>query len=123
MSFADVIGSGQRRVTRRETLLKQMDAGVPWDRWVAQPYCYSQAIGGKARGVETMLRGYLLKAWFLLSNEGTEDGVMDSLTMLYAMRLNLIDEQVPDATTPLKSRHTFENTTSSRPCSASFSPS
>ncbi|NLH91209.1 MAG: IS5 family transposase [Atopobium sp.] len=109
-SFADLMGSGQKRVTRREAFLEQMDAVVPWDKWVVliAPYYHSQATGRKIRGAEVMLRMYLLQVWFSLSDEGTEDSVADSLAMQRFMRLDLIDEQVPDATTLLKFRHMLE---------------
>lgn len=58
-----------------------------------------------ARGVEIMLRMYLLSVWFNLSDEGVEDAIYDS----YAFRQFLgIDfwahEQAPDATTLCKFR-------------------
>ena len=34
-SFADLEASGQRRRTRRERFLEQMEAIVPWREWVA----------------------------------------------------------------------------------------
>jgi IS5 family transposase len=87
-----------------------MDAVVPWDRWVAlvAPYYHSQATGRRVRGAETMLRMYLLQVWFSLSDEGTEDSITDSLAMQRFMRLDLIEEDVPDATTLLKFRHMLE---------------
>jgi IS5 family transposase len=56
-------------------------------------------------GVEKMLRMYLLQCWFNLSDEGIEDAIYDSYALRSFMKLNFVDEQVPDATTLLKFRH------------------
>ena len=110
MSFGDLEPQGQRRKARREELLGRMDATVPWDRWCAmvEPSYHSQARGRHVRGAETMLRMYLLQAMFGLSDEGTEDAVLDSRAMQRFMRLDLMREQVPDATTLAESRHALE---------------
>ena len=87
-----------------------MDAIVPWDRWCALvgPSYHSQARGRHVRGAETMLRMYLLQVMFGLSDEGTEDAVLDSRAMQRFMHLDLMQEQVPDATTLAKFRHVLE---------------
>jgi IS5 family transposase len=90
-----------------------MDATIPWDRWVAviEPFYYQQAPGKKgrkAKPVETMLRMYLLQAWFSLSDEGVEDAIYDSYAMRRFMGLDFGTEQVPDATTLLHFRHLLE---------------
>ncbi len=110
MSFGGLEPQGQRRKTRREGLPERMDAIVPWDRWCAlvEPSCHSQARGRHVRGAETMLRMYLLQVMFGLSDEGTEDAVLDSRAMQRFMRLDLMREQVPDATALAKFRHALE---------------
>ena len=107
MSFGDLEPQGQRRKARQEEFLERMDAIVPWDRWCAlvEPSCHSQARGRHVRGAETMLRMYLLQVMFGLSDEGTEDAVLDSRAMQRSMRLDLMREQVPYATTLAKFRH------------------
>ena len=112
-SFTDVEYGNRRRVSRREQFLEQMDATIPWDRWVAviEPFYYQQAPGKKgrkAKPVETMLRMYLLQAWFSLSDEGVEDAIYDSYAMRRFMGLDFGTEQVPDATTLLHFRHLLE---------------
>jgi transposase, IS5 family len=100
-------------VSRRERFLEQMDATIPWDRWVGvvEPFYYADApgkSGRKAKPVETMLRMYLLQVWFSLSDEGVEDAVYDSYAMRRFMGLDFAVEQVPDATTLLHFRHLLE---------------
>jgi IS5 family transposase len=112
-SFTDVEYGNRRRISRREQFLEQMDATIPWNRWVAviEPFYYQQAPGKKgrkAKPVETMLRMYLLQAWFSLSDEGVEDAIYDSYAMRRFMGLDFGTEQVPDATTLLHFRHLLE---------------
>ncbi len=87
-----------------------MDSTVPWARWVAliEPFYYSGRKGRKPKPLETMLRMYLLQAWFSLSDEGVEDAIYDSYAMRRFMGLDFALEQVPDATTLLHFRHLLE---------------
>jgi len=55
-----------------------------------------------------MLRMYLLQAWFNLSDEGVEDAIYDSYAFRKFMKIDFVEEQVPDATTLLKFRHMIE---------------
>jgi transposase, IS5 family len=55
-----------------------------------------------------MLRMYLLQVMFGLSDEGTEDAILDSRAMQRFMHIDLMREQVPDATTLAKFRHILE---------------
>ena len=73
-----------------------------------RPYYPDGKRGRPVKGIETMLRMYLLQAWFNLSDEGVEDAIYDSYSFRKFMRINFTDEQVPDATTLLKFRHMLE---------------
>lgn len=110
MSFGDLESQGQRRKTRREGFLGRVDSIVPWDRWCAlvEPSYHSQARGRHVRGAETTLRMCLLQVMLGLSDEGTEDAVLDSRAMQRLVRIDLMQEQVPGATTLAKSRHALE---------------
>lgn len=110
-TFGDLELAGQRRTTRRAAFLDQMDAIVPWAEWTAliRPFYYEPGGRGRpARGLEEMLRMYLLQCWFDLSDEGCEDAVLDSRAMQRFVGLDLMREQVPDATTLLKFRRILE---------------
>lgn len=109
-SFADLESAGQRRRSRREEFLEEMDAVVPWAEWVAliEPHYPSGARGRRPVGCERMLRMYLLQVWFHLSDEGCEDAVLDSRAMQRFVGIDMMSEQVPDATTLLKFRHLLE---------------
>ena len=110
ISFTDVVYSKRRRVSRREQFLDTMDATIPWSRWVGliEPFYYSGHRGRKPKALETMLRMYLLQAWFSLSDEGVEDAICDSYAMRRFLGLDFTVEQVPDATTLLHFRHLLE---------------
>ena len=73
-----------------------------------RPYYPKGAHGRPVRGIETMLRMYLMQTWFNLSDEGTEDAIYDSYAMRSFLGINFMTEQVPDATTLLKFRHLLE---------------
>jgi IS5 family transposase len=109
-SFTDVEYQNRRRVSRREQFLEAMDATIPWARWVEliEPFYYNGKKGRKPKPLATMLRMYLLQAWFSSSDEGVEDAVYDSYAMRKFMGLDFAVEQVPDATTLLHFRHLLE---------------
>jgi IS5 family transposase len=61
-SFADIEYANRKRTTRREEFLGIMEDVIPWDERVSlvEPYYPSGKRGRPTRGVETMLRMYLL---------------------------------------------------------------
>jgi IS5 family transposase len=87
-----------------------MEAIIPWEkiREIIGPYYYSGKRGRPPRGIEVMLRMYLLQIWFNLSDEAVEDSIYDSYAMRRFMKLDFYAEDVPDATTLLGFRHLLE---------------
>ena len=55
-----------------------------------------------------MFRMYLMQNWFNLFDEGMEEAICDSYSMRSFLGVNVIDEQVSDATAMLKFRHLIE---------------
>ena len=100
----------RKRVPKRETFLQQMDAIIPWERWVAMiAPCYPSGERGRPpKDIECMLRMYLMQVWFNLSDEATEDAIYDSYSMKRFLGIDFREQQVPDATTLLKFRHLLE---------------
>lgn len=92
----------RKKVTKREEFLESMDKMIPWDDWVniIAPYYPSGKRGRPVRGIETMLRMYLMQNWFNLSDAAIEDTIYDSYAMRSFMRLDFSCEQVPDAYYP-----------------------
>ena len=110
LSFCDLETSNRKRTGKRAEFLKTMDDIIPWKAWVEmiEPYYPTGKRGRPVKDIETMLRMYMLQCWFNLSDEGVEDAIYDSLAMTSFMRINYLEEQVPDATTLLKFRHLLE---------------
>ena len=110
ITFSDIEYGNRKRITKREEFLDIMDEIIPWDEWVElfRPYYPSGKRGRPVKGIETMLRMYLLQNWFNLSDEGVEDAIYDSYAFRKFMKIDFVNEQVPDATTLLKFRHMIE---------------
>lgn len=110
MTFSDYEYSLRKRKTKREEFLEIMDEIIPWDEWVdfVRPYYPDGRRGRPTKGIEKMLRMYLLQVWFNLSDEGVEDAIYDSYAFRKFMKIDFAEEQVPDATTLLKFRHLLE---------------
>ena len=108
--FADVEYSGRKRTTKREKFLEMMEEIIPWAVWISKivPYYPEGKRGRPPRGIEVMLRMYLLQVWFNLSDEGTEDAIYDSYAMRKFVGINFLEENAPDATTLLKFRRLLE---------------
>jgi IS5 family transposase len=109
-SFVDIEYANRKRQTKRDKFLAVMEEVIPWKEITAmiEPYYPKGKRGRPPRGIETMFRMYLLQNWFNLSDEGIEDAIYDSYALRSFMKINFLDEQVPDATTLLKFRHLLE---------------
>ena len=109
-TFSDFEYSNRKRKTKREEFLEIMDEIIPWDEWVGiiMPFYPSGKRGRPPKGIELMLRMYLVQVWFNLSDEGTEDAIYDSYAMRKFVGINFLEENVPDATTLLKFRRLLE---------------
>jgi len=110
LSFSDIEYARRKRKTKRDEFLRIMNVIIPWAEWIAYivPYYPDGKRGRPPKGIERMLRMYLLQCWFNLSDEGLEDAIYDSYAMRSFMGINFMTEQVPDATTLLKFRHLLE---------------
>ena len=110
-TFSDVEYQYRKHISKKEEFLDAMNKIVPWDRWISliEPYYPSGKRGRPTRGIETMLRMYLIQIWFNLSDYAVEDAIYDSYCMRKFMGLDFMTESVPDATTLLKFRHLLED--------------
>ncbi|MDR1570186.1 MAG: IS5 family transposase [Oscillospiraceae bacterium] len=106
-SLADMEYANRKRRTKKDEFLEIMEEVIVWEEWTAlvAPYYPNGKRGRPPRGVEAMLRMYLLANWFNLSDEGVEDSIYDSYAFRKFMKVDFIgEEQVPDATTLCKFR-------------------
>jgi IS5 family transposase len=109
-TFSDIEYSKRKRVSRREMFLQKMDVLIPWAELeaVIRPHYYAGKRGRPPRGIEVMLRMYLLQAWYNLSDEMAEEEIYDSRAMKEFVRIGFQEECAPDATTLLGFRHLLE---------------
>lgn len=102
MNFADAEYKNRRRKTKREKFLEKMDKALPWEEWAEQvrPYYPKGIQGRRPHSIERMLKMFMLRTWFGLSDLGTEEAVYDSYSMKKFMQLDFFtNEQVPDSST------------------------
>lgn len=101
LTLSDLEYSNRKKKTKRELFLDRMDAILPWQDWVelVQPFYPAGKRGRPPIEIETMLRMYLMRLWFRLSDKSIEDAVYDSYAMRTFMRVDFFRQQVPDATT------------------------
>src|SRR5215510_14310509 len=110
MTFSDIEYEKRKRVSRREVFLQKMDGLIPWSELieVIKPYYYPGKRGRPPRGIEPMLRMYLLQIWYNLSDQMAEEEIYDSHAMKEFVRIDFHEEDAPDATTLLGFRHLLE---------------
>jgi IS5 family transposase len=98
------------RATRKAEFLARMEALVPWEAFCAliEPHYPKAGSGRPPRGMERMLRMYLIANWFNLADEACEDALYDVPAFRDFCRIDLGRERVPDATTLLQFRHLLE---------------
>lgn len=94
-TFTDVEYSRRKKKTRREEFLNMMDKIIPWNEWInlIKPYYPSGKRGRPTRGIETMLRMYLMQNWFNLSDAAIEDTIYDSYAMRSFMHIDFYKER------------------------------
>ena len=100
-SLSDIEYGMRKHKTKREAFLDSMESLINWDKWcgIIEPIYYKRKRGRPPRGIELMLRMYLLQVWFNLSDESTEDSVYDIYAFRKFVGINFCEEQVPDSMT------------------------
>lgn len=110
LTFGDVEGLGQRKHTRRELFLKEMDQVVPWKRLLALIEPHHPVAGRPGRQpypMGTMLRIHLLQQWYALSDHSMEETLYDTPVMRRFTGISGVD-RIPDETTTLNFRRLLE---------------
>ncbi|MGF6383332.1 IS5 family transposase [Paraburkholderia atlantica] len=100
----------QRKPTRREAFLDEMNTIVPWAQLcaVVEPFYPKRGNGRPPIALERMLRIHFVQHWFNLADLACEEALYDSLSLRRFVGIYLGSETVPDATTLLKFRHLLE---------------
>ena len=110
LTFGDAEGLGQRKRTRREQFLAEMDQVVPWKSVLSLIEPHYPKMGRPGRQpypVETMLRIHFLQQWYALSDPAMEEALYDTPVMRRFAGLGGLDG-IPDETTILNFRRLLE---------------
>ena len=110
LKFGDTEDLGQRKRTRREVFLAEMDQVVPWPALLKLIEPHYPKLGRPGRQpypLETMLRVHFLQQWYALSDPGMEEALYDTPVMRRFAGLGGLDT-VPDETTILNFRRLLE---------------
>jgi transposase, IS5 family len=110
-SFAEYDGfRKQRKTTRREAFLAEMDRVVPWHRLEAliEPHYPVAGNGRKPYPLGTMLRIHFLQHWYGYSDPGMEEALHDIPVLRRFAGLDAGVSRMPDETTILNFRHLLE---------------
>ena len=109
MDFPALEFAAEKKRTRRERFLDQIEAAMPWALLVAQiePF-YPKGERGRSGSVGRMLRMYIVQQCLGLADEATEDAVYDSQSVRRFVGIDLSREGAPHATTLLHFRRLLE---------------
>jgi IS5 family transposase len=103
--------ASKKKLTRRERLLREIDAIAPCAELMARiepHYPKGEGRGRPPIGPPRMLRMYVVQQCPELSDEGIEDAVYDSQAIRDFIGIDLARESAPDATAMLKFRRLLE---------------
>ncbi|WP_444897184.1 IS5 family transposase [Microbulbifer sp. SSSA005] len=109
VTFAEAEYKLKRRIARREKLLSQMEALIPWQRLEAQiTPCYPRGKRGRQPyPLSVMLCIHCMQLFYNLSDPAMEDALYEIESMRSFAGLTLSDP-IPDETTILNFRHLLE---------------
>ena len=111
LSFGDAEGLGQRKRTRREVFLAEMEQVVPWKALLALIEPHYPKLGRPGRQpypLATMLRVHFLQQWYALSDPAMEEALYDTPMFREFAGLDMGEDRLPDESTILRFRHLLE---------------
>lgn len=111
MSQLSFLSIAQNRKTLKcERFLNEMTKVVPWEEISKEikPFYCKGTIGRKPMPLIRMLKIYCLQQWYQLSDPGMEEAIYDRNSFQKFLRLDLLQDRVPDETTILHFRHLLE---------------
>jgi len=97
------------KTTSRAKFFEEVEPHLPIDEWIEtiRPIYYPDShLGGRPpKPLEIALRTYLVQNFFTLSDEGTEDAVVDILSVRKFVGITTNDEDIPDKSTICRFRN------------------
>jgi IS5 family transposase len=97
--------------TRRAQFLAELDRLLPWQQWegMIEPHYPKRGKGRPPYPLRPLLRLYLLRQWFSLSDQAAQEIATDSMAAREFMGLGLTwDRTAPDETTILNFRRLMD---------------
>lgn len=99
--------------TRRAQFLAEAERLFPWDKWesMIEPHYPKRGKGRPPYPLRPLLRLYLLRQWFDLSDQAAQEIATDSMAVRGFLRLGLTwakDGAVPDESTILQFRRLID---------------
>ena len=110
LTFGDAEGLGQRKRTRKEIFLAEMEQVVPWNALLKLIEPHYPKMGQRGRQpypLATMLRIHFLQQWYALSDPAMEEALYDTAVLRRFAGLSGLDD-IPDETTILNFRRLLE---------------
>lgn len=110
LTFGDAEDLGQRKQTRREVFLAEMEQVVPWKALLSLIEPHYPKLGRPGRqpyALATMLRIHFLQQWYALSDPAMEEALYDTPVMRRFAGIGGL-EGIPDETTILNFRRLLE---------------
>jgi len=110
LTFGDAEDLGQRKQTRRELFLAEMEQVVPWKALLAliEPHYPKRGRPGRQPyPLVAMLRIHFLQQWYALSDPAMEEALYDTPVMRRFSQLGGLAD-IPDETTILNFRRLLE---------------
>ncbi len=112
LGFGDYEQSTDRKRTKREKFLADIEQVVPWQALtdlIEPHYPKTGSKGGRPpHPLATMLRIHLMQQWYSLSDPAMEDALIEVPTMRRFAQIDMISDRIPDETTILAFRHLLE---------------
>ncbi len=110
ISFASLAYDSQKKKTRRQKFLEEMDQVIPWKELlqVIEGYYPKAGNGRQPMPMERMLRIYFMQQWYNLSDPAMEESLYDSESMRRFAGIDAMIDVIPDETTILNFRHMLE---------------
>jgi len=110
VSFASLTYDSQKKKTRRQKFLEEMDQVIPWNELlqVIEEYYPKAGNGRQPMPIERMLRIYFMQQWYNLSDPAMEESLYDSESIRRFASIDAMIDVIPDETTILNFRHMLE---------------
>jgi len=97
------------KTTSRARFFEEVEPHLPIDEWmqIIKPIYYPDScLGGRPpKPLEIALRTYLVQNFFSLSDEGTEDAVVDILSVRKFVGISVNEDDIPDKSTICRFRN------------------